>query len=244
MQCEKQNPDHQQKKLYEKWKVCDKVEETILECVNEVAKPHAYTYDSQPTIVRKCDTHNVAYVEFNLCGEKEHQIYLYPKFFQQSFEIAALTLIHEMTHDNSNTDDIDQMTPEKIYDNYPRIKEKGEDTDEEDVKQLMIHMMKKYPDEMNEALESTTVSKNFKDPKLLEKFKSAVTSNTAGLFWNELSEDKKALDEIISVYEDVLCVHISMDRACLVEFLPNKAANDAECIARFAYDCYKYEKSK
>ena len=110
LQCEKQNPDPQQKKLYNKWKVDPK---TILECVNEVAKAHAYTYDSQPTIVRKCDTHNVAYVEFDLCGEKEHQIHLYPKFFQQSSEIAALTLIHEMTHDNSNTDDIDQMTPKK-----------------------------------------------------------------------------------------------------------------------------------
>ena len=159
--------------------------------------------------------------------------------------MLALTLVHEMTHDNTKADDIKALTPTEIQNNYPRMKEKSakdEKINEEDVQQLMIHMMIKYHDEMKEALESTPVTEKFEDPNLLEKFKSAITNNTAESFWNEVSKDEDALDdhELISVYEDVLCVHISMQTACLVEFFPELAAIDAECIARFAYDCYKY----
>ena len=247
MQCKKQNPDPQQKKLYDKWKVCDKIEETIKVCVEQVTDIHTYT-EGDESSKKSSDVHNVAYVSEEHWGQKHHVIHLYAKCFELCSEMIALTLVHEMTHDNANTVDIEPMTPEKSRDNYPRIKEKnkkGEDIDENDVQQLMSDMMIKYPDEMMEALESKEVIKVFTDSdsvQLLEKFKNAVTNGTAESFWSELSKDEEST--LVSFQDDVFCTHISMDRACLLEFYPEEVADDAECIARFAYDCYKYKEGK
>ena len=241
MQYEK---DPQQKilKLCEKWKVCDKIKETINTCVDRVTEKHNYIDEADYSTD---SIHDVAFVYEKDWGQEYHEIHLYTKYFEQSSQMSALTLVHEMTHDNTETDDIDQMTPQKIHDNYQPMRDKiakNEDIDEQDIQDLMIYMTKKYPEEMKEALESTPVIEKFKDENahdFLKKFQSALTNNIAETFWEELSEDE--LQTLVTLHEDVLCVHISMDKACLVEFFPKEAANDAECIARFAYDCYKHK---
>ena len=261
MQCKKSNPDPQQKKLYEKWKVGPQIEQTINTCVEEVTDVHNYIDEAKDSTDSR---HDLAFVYVKDCGEKLHLIHLYTKFFQQPSEIAALTLVHEMTHDNSNTEDED-MIDEDMKDED----KKDEDMKDEDDKKLktienyinvtekfdgdnwkfVLHMMKQYPNEMKEALNSQEVKEECKQldqenedtevTTLLTKYKT-ITPETADSI--ELNVDE--LDASLQLNQVVLCKHISMDRACLLEIFPEKAANDAECIARFAYDCYKYKQDK
>ena len=242
----KHDPDPQQKKLYEKWKVGPQIEKTICECVEEVTDIHTYTDEA---VDSKDSIHNVAFVYEEDCGKKRHQIHLYTKFFQQPSEITALTLVHEMTHDNSNTEDEQKMDTITVS-NY--IEETfGEDI--EHTQTFVSHMMREYPNEMKEALNSQEVAKACTDldsreggdsneaSTLLDKYKN-VTPETAESFWSTLTGDE--IETSIALNEIVLCTHISMDKACLLEISPEKVANDAECIARFAYDCYKYKQGK
>ena len=233
MQCKKPNPDPRQKKLYEKWKVCDKIEETINTCVEKVTDVHNYIDEAKDSTDSR---HDLAFVYDEECGKKLHQIHLYTKFFQQPSEITALTLVHEMTHDNSGTIDVKPM---KVIPVFDYIKKKY------DVNTLgfVSHMMKVYSNEMTEALYSKEVKEECEKSdsnvkNLLDKYKT-ITPETAESILNKLSDDE--LDASFELNEIVLCKYISMERACLVEFLPEETANDAECIARFAYDCYKYK---
>ena len=245
--CNKQDPDPQQKKLYEKWKVGPQIKNTIWECVEQVTDIHTYIDEAEDS---KDDVHDVAFVKAKECGKKLHQIHLYTNFFKQPSKIAALTLVHEMTHDNSNTVDV-RRDPR---DDYPKTVfeeiSKKYGVELKDTQRFISHMMKTYPNEMKEALDSQEVAEECikldsaeKPPSnklstLLGTYKN-VTPETAGSFWSTLTVGE--LDTSIMLNEIVPCKHISMDRACLLEFFPKEVAYDAECIARFAYDCYKYK---
>ena len=241
---EARNPEQQ--KLYNKWKVGPRIKEIIVECEKEFTNTHTYIDGPDD---RKDDKHKVAYVFEEDCGKKQHQIHLYTKFFQQPSEITALTLVHEMTHDNSNTDDVKNMDTITVSDYVNETF--GEDI--EHTQAFVSHMMREYPNEMKEALNSQEVAKACTDldsreggdsneaSTLLDKYKN-VTPETAESFWSTLTDDE--IETSIELNEVVLCTHISMDKACLLEISPEKVANDAECIARFAYDCYKYKQGK
>ena len=235
----KQVPDPQQKMLYDKWKVGPQIEKIILECVEAFTKDHTYINEAEDEDIE----HVVAFVREKDCGKKLHQIHLFPKFFQQSPEITALTLAHEMTHDNSNTVDVPKMDVQTV--GHYIAKKYGKKL--EHTQAFLTHMMREYPNEMKEALNSQEVAKACTDldseegedsneaSTLLDKYKN-VTPETAESFWSTLTDDEKGTS--IELNEVVLCTHISMDKACLLEIF---LANDAECIARFAYDCYKYK---
>ena len=230
----KQVPDPQQKKLYDKWKVGPQIEKIILECVEAFTENHTYINEAEG------GKYYVAFVFGKDSGKKLHQIHLYPKFFKQFPEITALTLAHEMTHDNSNTVDVPKMDVNTVF----KYIGKKYGVDLEHAQEFLTHMMREYPNEMKEALNSQEVAEDLdkEASTLLGKYKTNFTPETAESFWSTLTDDEKGTS--IELNEVVLCKHISMDRACLLELYPEKVANDAECIARFAYDCYKYKQGK
>ena len=76
------------------------VRENFKKTKNGASKPHVYNVVSDDMCLEK-ETANTPYF-----GKDLHFFYICPFFFDTSLEGRTATIVHEMTHDSANTDDV------------------------------------------------------------------------------------------------------------------------------------------